>query len=45
MAMQGLLANSYFAQETASNNLSGSLATAAVFHVDALLAALAGTKE
>lgn len=38
MAMQGILANPYYAQESSA---SGSFATAAMYHADALLAELA----
>lgn len=39
-ALQGILANSYYAQQAESPDCSGNFAAAAVFHADALLAEL-----
>lgn len=44
-AMQGLLANPYYAQEVADRATNGTLASAAVWHADQLLAELAKEDE
>jgi hypothetical protein len=45
MAMQGLLANPFYAQEMQSCNCSGSTHSAAVYHADQLLAELEKTND
>lgn len=41
LAMQGLLANPYYAQEAADGQHSGTLEDAALYHADELIARLA----
>ena len=39
-ALQGILANPYYAQQAENPNCSGDIAAAALYHADALIAAI-----